>query len=100
MVASIPSTSWTDGANPGILMLADPQPGDSYRQEFLEGFAEDEAAVLRLNASVSYGDFENCLVTKEWTTLERGTVEKKYYVAGVGLVLVEEVSGGATIRAP
>ncbi|MBI3934192.1 MAG: hypothetical protein HY316_05840, partial [Acidobacteria bacterium] len=36
--------SWqagVDGAEPGILMLADPMPGDSYRQEFYEGVAED-----------------------------------------------------------
>lgn len=102
-VPSLSPGSWeagVDGAKPGIIMLGDPQSGDSYLQEFYEGFAEDEAAVLRLNASVSveYGDFQECLVTKEWTRLEPGAVEKKYYAAGVGLVLVEEISGGKTVR--
>lgn len=69
---SVPSTegSWesgVDGALPGILMKGDPQPGDSYRQEYYEDQAEDMAKVLRLNASapVPYGDFEDCLKTKE-----------------------------------
>jgi hypothetical protein len=90
--------SWeagVDGAKPGIIMLADPQPGNRYRQEFYEGVAEDMAAVLRLNEPVSVegGDFDDCLVTKEWTPLEPGHVEKKYYAAGTGLVLIEEQHG-------
>jgi hypothetical protein len=94
--------SWeagVDGAQPGIIMLADPQPGVSYRQEFLAGVAEDMAKVLRLNARVSvpYGDFESCLETKEWTPLEPGQIEHKFYARGVGLVLVEELKG-KTVR--
>jgi len=90
--------SWeagVEGALPGIVMQADPQPGESYRQEFLEGEAEDMAKVLRLNASVSvqYDDFEDCLETKEWTPLELGHVEQKFYAPGVGLVLVLEHHG-------
>jgi hypothetical protein len=94
--------SWeagVDGAQPGIIMPADPQSGDSYRQEFLAGVAEDMAKVLRLNASVSvpYGDFENCLETKEWSPLEPGVIEHKFYARGIGLVLVEELKG-KTVR--
>lgn len=87
-----------DGARPGILMLAKPQPGESYRQEYYEGVAEDMARVLRLNASVAveHGDFDECLVTKEWTPLEPGEVEHKYYAPGVGLVVIEELKGGKT----
>ncbi len=83
------------GALPGIVMQADPRPGESYRQEFLEGEAEDMAKVLRLNASVAvpYGDFEDCLETKEWTPLEQGHVEQKFYAPGIGLVLVLEHHG-------
>ncbi len=90
--------SWeagVDDAKPGIVMEADPQPGQSYRQEYYEGVAEDMAKVLRLTAAVSvrYGDFEDCLKTKEWTPLEPGVVEQKFYVWGVGLVLVTELKG-------
>jgi hypothetical protein len=87
-----------DGAKAGILMLANPQPGDTYRQEYYEGEAEDMAKVLRLNATVSVpyseDDFEDCLVTKEWSPLEHGAVERKHYAAGVGLLLITELQGG------
>jgi hypothetical protein len=90
--------SWeggVDGAIPGIVMLADNTPGIAYQQEYLEGVAEDMAKILRLNADVSveYGDFDNCLVTKEWTPLSPGDVEHKYYAKGVGLVYIEEIKG-------
>jgi hypothetical protein len=95
--------SWEAGVNDaeaGIIMPATPEPGLTYRQEFSEGVAEDMAKVERLNAKVSvpYGDFTDVLVTKEWTPLEPGAVERKYYVAGVGLVLVEEFHGKGTVR--
>jgi len=94
--------SWeagVDGAKPGIIMLADPQPGDAYRQEYYEDEAEDMGKVLRLNASVSvaYGDFDDCLVTKEWTPLEPGEVEHKFHAPGVGLVLIRELQGGPVV---
>ncbi|MBI2841866.1 MAG: hypothetical protein HYX78_00545 [Armatimonadetes bacterium] len=84
-----------DGALPGIIMLEDPQPGLAYQQEFYEDVAEDMALVLRLNdfVSVEFDDFDNCLVTKEWTPLELGSVEQKFYAPGLGLVLVLEHHG-------
>jgi hypothetical protein len=87
--------AYQDGALPGILMLADPQNGDAYRQEFYEDEAEDMAKVLKLNAKaeVPAGDYSSCLKTKEWNPLESGN-EHKYYAPGVGLVLVEELKGG------
>lgn len=96
--------SWeagVDGAEPGILMLANPAPGHRYRQEFYEDEAEDWGAVLRLNAKVSidFGDFAGCLMTREWTPLEPGAVEHKFYCPQSGnpgpggLVFVEELKG-------
>jgi hypothetical protein len=90
--------SWeagVDGAKPGIIMKANPQIGDSYRQEYYKGEAEDMADVLSLNESVSvpYGSFENCLKTKDWTPLEPDVVEHKYYALGVGVVLEVMVKG-------
>jgi len=83
------------GAEPGIVMLADPMPGMSYRQEYYEEEAEDMGKVLKLNEKVTidYGDFEDCLKTKEWTPLAPGEVEHKYYAPGVGLVFIEELKG-------
>lgn len=95
--------SWeagVDGAEAGFIMLADPRKGRAYRQEFAAGVAEDMAKVTGTNARVSvpYGNFSNVLVTKEWSTLSPGDVEVKYYAAGVGLVLVEELKGKGTVR--
>ncbi len=91
--------SWeagVDGAEPGIIMEANPQIGDRYYQEFYRGVAEDQAKVLELDASicVRYGCFDNVLVTKEWTRLEPGVVENKYYAKGVGLIFEVIVKGG------
>lgn len=94
--------SWeagVDGAEPGIIMLSVPMPGISYQQEYYEDEAEDMGKVLKLNASVSveYGNFEDCLKTKEWTALEPGEIEHKYYAPNVGLVFIEELKG-KTVR--
>ena len=56
--------------------------------------------VLNLNVTVeleSFGPFTDCLKTKEWTPLERGHVEHKFYCPGIGLVAVDELKG-RTVR--
>jgi hypothetical protein len=105
----VPSTagSWkagVNGAEPGIVMLNNPAPGDFYRQEYAED-AHDMAKVLRLNADVTLtfdnllgtDDYTGCLVTKEWSPLEHGAVEHKYYCPDTGLVLINELQSG-TVR--
>jgi len=92
--------SWeagVDGAMPGIIMEANPQVGDLYRQEYYKGEAEDMAEVLSLTepASIIYGSFDNLLMTREWALLEPGVVEHKYYAPGVGLILEVMVEGGS-----
>src|SRR5215208_7078446 len=81
--------SWeagVDGAKPGIIMQAEPKVGQSYRQEYYPGEAEDMAKVQSLNESVTvpYGSFDHVLETREWTPLQPVFFEKKYYVRGVG----------------
>jgi hypothetical protein len=83
--------SWeagVDGAKPGIIMQAHPKVGQSYRQEYYKGEAEDMAKVLSLNESVTvpYGSFDRVLKTREWTPLEPSYHEHKYYAPGVGQV--------------
>lgn len=88
-------------AKPGVFMLANPTTGDSYRQEEYIGFAEDFGKIMGKNADVVLrredafppGEFDGCLVTKEWNTLEGGSIEQKYYCPDLGLVLVVEHSG-------
>ena len=92
------SDSWksgVDGAQPGIIMPANPQPGEAYRQEYYPpGEALDEARVLNLNGSarVPYGAFNALLVTSERSPLEPQT-EQKYYAPGLGEIAERVVQG-------
>jgi hypothetical protein len=91
--------SWeggVEGAQPGIVMLADPRVGDVYRQEYLKGEAEDAAAVTGSSGSttVPFGTYDDVLITEEWTPLEPDVREQKTYARGVGLVESRQIKGG------
>jgi hypothetical protein len=90
--------SWeagVDGALPGIVMLADPQVGLTYEQERAPGVAEDRATVRALGelVVVPFGSFPGCLRTEDFTPLEPGVAEDKYYAPGLGLVLEVDEDG-------
>ena len=92
--------SWeagVDGAQPGIILPAQPEPGLSYREEHYKGHAEDAAQVLALDAyaRVPYGRFEHMLQTRNTSGIEPDVVEEKLYARGVGPVLEITVSGGS-----
>ncbi len=86
-----------DGAQAGIIIMGTPAVGDSYRQEYSKGVAEDMAKVLSLtdSASVPYGDYHNVLRTKDFSPLEPATVEEEYYARDIGLVLTTTAQGGS-----
>jgi hypothetical protein len=96
--------SWeagVDGAEAGIVMLADPQVGDTYRQEWYPGHAEDAAEVVSLSEEVTvpYGTFTNCLQTREFSTLDPELNEYKYYCTAVGAVTLEvAIDSGETVE--
>jgi hypothetical protein len=85
-----------DGAQPGIIMPADPEVGQAYRQEYYEGKAEDEGTVLSLDAQaeVPFGHFPQVLMTQDTNPLEPKVYELKFYARDVGPVLAVSVSGG------
>lgn len=85
-----------NGAQPGIMMKVRPRVGDTYREERRRGVAEDMARVLSLDEEVTVpsGKFQHCLMTEEWSPLDPGVREHKYYAPGVGLVLDRTVAGG------
>ncbi|HSC91538.1 MAG TPA: hypothetical protein VLB86_07785 [Gaiellaceae bacterium] len=92
--------SWeagVDGAEAGVVVPAEPEPGLRYRQEHLQGEAEDAAEVLSVDgrARVPFGSFDRVLVTRETTPLEPGLVEHKSYAKGVGPVRAVTVAGGS-----
>ena len=91
--------SWeagVDGAQPGIIMEANPQVGDSYRQEYLEGVAEDSAEITSIDKTVTIGmgTYKHCIETSETTALEPDLVEVKDYGVGLGEIKAEDVTGG------
>jgi hypothetical protein len=96
--------SWTagvDGAKPGIVMKANPMVGDVYRQEFALGNAEDAGEVISTTGTESTPGASctnECLVTRDFTPLEPGAEENKYYKAGVGLILEIDLETGERVE--
>jgi hypothetical protein len=85
-----------DGAEAGIVVLGNPAKGDIYQQEFYEGEAEDWGKVLNFKETEGLV----CIETKEWTPLEHGSIEHKFYCSNgtVGeLSLIEELKGKTVI---
>jgi hypothetical protein len=85
------SDSWhdgVDGARAGIAMKAEPTSGRPYSQENFPGHAEDRARVLGYVSSLTVprGTFHHVLETVEFSPLEPGVIERKYYAAGVGFL--------------
>ena len=80
-----------DGAQPGVVMPADPKPGVSYRQEYYKGEAEDRGAVITVGqerVNVPHGFFnKDVLMTRDIVPLEPKVQELKFYAPGVGPVL-------------
>src|SRR3954451_5696556 len=83
------------GAQAGVVMPAHPEPGMSYRQEYLKGEAEDRGKVLSVErkTKVPYGSFDHVLLTEDSTPLEPDATEHKYYARNVGSLLEVAVSG-------
>jgi hypothetical protein len=102
--------SWeagVNGAQPGIVMWANPVLGLPYRLEYLFGEAEDMAVVAEVLFSFTtvYGTFSNVMRTREFGRLDPGVEEDKYYAPGLGLIREEMVTGGTgsaelTIKTP
>jgi hypothetical protein len=88
--------SGTHGARAGIYMPAHPRVGESGLQEYLKGHAEDHYRVKSLSARVHTpgASSRRALLTEEWTPLEPGVLDHKYYVRGIGTVLEQTVRGG------
>jgi hypothetical protein len=75
-----------DGGRQGIVMPARPHIGRTYRQEFLKGHAEDYAKIVSIGGNV--------ITTHEWTPLEPGVLDAKYYERGVGTIREASIRGG------
>ncbi len=90
--------SWkagSHGAKPGVLMLANPQPGQTYRQEYYAGHALDVARVLGPDGTIRlpFKTVRSALETSETSELEPGVVERKWYAPGLGEIKSADVKG-------
>ena len=92
------SGSWEAGVNdaePGLIMEANPQIPDGYRQEYLAGEAEDTAWITGQGGSVKvpYGTVRNVLTTLEATQVEPDVYDQKIYGPGIGIVVEQSLTG-------
>jgi hypothetical protein len=91
-------TSWqagVDGAAAGLAMAATPRRGDGYAVADAPGADEDRALVLSLDARTTtpLGSFDHALLVEYSSRLAAGTVLRRTYARGVGLVAEEGVQG-------
>jgi hypothetical protein len=83
-----------NGAKPGIYMPAHPRVGQTGRQEYYKGHAEDHFRVAAVIGTVA-SRAEASVLTEETTPLEPGVLDNKLYVRGVGTVMELTVKGGS-----
>src|SRR5207249_11072141 len=85
-----------NGAEPGIIMPADPFVGQTFNQENAPGVAQDQSRVLALDENVKTpaGKFRGCAKFEDTNPLDpQSTAEFKWYCPDVGLVRDEDAEG-------
>lgn len=85
-------------AEAGIVVLGEPAKGEFYKQEFLATEAQDWGKVLNFIEL----DGMECMKAKEWSPLEPGHIEHKFYChddpEGPGaLLLIHELQGKTVV---
>jgi uncharacterized protein (UPF0333 family) len=90
----------TDGAKAGIWLKAEQKPGDSYRQEYYKGIAEDMLDVVAVNQTVKTkrATYSGCVKLYAWTPLESESRENKYNCPNVGEVLIIDLANNTRIE--
>jgi hypothetical protein len=88
--------SWetgVDGAKPGVVMPARPEPGPAFYSEFRPGVAEDKAQVLAIHQRlrIPYGSFRDVVLIRDSDPLDPQLVSHKWYARGVGLLRTTRV---------
>jgi hypothetical protein len=90
--------SWEAGqqrAQPGIVMTAHPEVGDSHREEYQKGVAEDRGRIIRVGETrtTPTDSYNDVVVVAERTRLEPKIVEHKEYAPGTGLITENVIKG-------
>lgn len=81
-----------DGAKAGIWIKAEQIVGDSYRQEYYPGEAEDIRDVVAVDQTVTteLATYTGCVQTFDWTPLDPDSREHKYHCPEVGALVLAE----------
>ena len=90
-----------EGSKAGMLIPFNPVPGDVIRQEVAYGEAEDVVEIVSITASESAPGgscTDTCLHTIDFTPLEPGVRENKYYAPGIGLIVEVEPETGERLE--
>jgi hypothetical protein len=90
-----------DGAKAGMLIPAAPDVGDVIRQELLYGEAEDVIEILAIDATESAPGGScvgTCLTTRDFSPLEPGNEENKFYAPGIGLIVELDPASGERLE--
>jgi hypothetical protein len=92
------SGSWlagVHGAKPGFILPVDHTVGFNYREEFApDDEAVDQATIVAndLTIDTKVGHFTHVLKTRNFSDIEPGVLEQKFYAPGVGQILEEDVN--------
>ena len=88
--------SGRDGAQAGIFMPAHARVGQTFQQENYPGHAEDKFRIHSLSSHVTTPllSSRHGMLTREWTRLEPGVVDHKYYIRDIGNVGEKTIRGG------
>ncbi|MDY7024401.1 MAG: calcium-binding protein, partial [Cyanobacteriota bacterium] len=98
-LVEVEEESWQAGLDqslPGYAMIASPEVGDVYYEQFQVSEEEDQAEVLSSDFSISidFGSFENVLRVQESSPLEPDEIEFNYFAPGIGEILEEDIEDG------
>ncbi len=90
-----------DGAKAGIIMPAIPSVGSILRQEVAWGDAEDVFEIISTTGTESTpaaSCVNDCLITRDFSPLDPGVEENKYYAPGVGPILEIDLETGDRVE--
>ena len=81
-----------NGAKAGIWIKADNKAGDSYRQEYYKGEAEDMRDVVAVNQTVktAKATYTGCIKFYDWTRLDKKSKEHKYHCPDIAALVLSE----------
>ena len=90
-----------DGDEAGVLIPFSPVVGDLFRQEASYANAEDAIEILATDGSETVPAAScngNCLVTRDFSPLDPGVEENKFYIPGIGKILEVDLESGDRVE--